>query len=60
MKTTRTNNSCTDKFLDIEIVKMKMELLQFVEKMQSEGYLKTVDYEQLTSRLTSKEEEWNL
>ncbi|MCG7346483.1 hypothetical protein MHZ92_20470 [Sporosarcina sp. ACRSL] len=54
MTTARTDVNCDMEFLDIEIMKMKMELLQFVKKMQSNGYLKSVDYEELTNNLKSK------
>ncbi|MCM3743994.1 hypothetical protein M3193_07535 [Sporosarcina luteola] len=46
--------TCDKEFLDIEIMKMKMELLQFVKKMQSNGLLKSVDYDELNNTLTSK------
>ena len=51
MTTARTEVDCDKEFLDIEIMKMKMELLQFVKKMQSNGLLKSVDYEELTNTL---------
>ena len=51
MTTARTNVDCDKEFLDIEIMKMKMELLQFVKKMQSNGFLKSVDYDELTNTL---------
>ncbi|GEN82444.1 hypothetical protein SLU01_07560 [Sporosarcina luteola] len=47
MTMARTETDCEVEFLDIEIVKMKMELLQFVQTMQSKGFLKSVDYEEL-------------
>lgn len=47
MTMARTETDCEMEFLDIEIVKMKMELLQFVQTMQSKGFLKSVDYEEL-------------
>lgn len=55
MTTARTKVECDMEFLDIEIMKMKMELLQFVKKMQSNGLLKSVDYDELTSKLKSDE-----
>lgn len=54
MTIARTEVKCEKEFLDIEIMKMKMELLQFVKKMQSNGLLKTVDYEELTNTLNAK------
>lgn len=47
MTMARTETDCEVEFLDIEIVKMKMELLQFVQTMQSKGFLKSVNYEEL-------------
>ncbi|WP_339251546.1 hypothetical protein NSQ43_15190 [Sporosarcina sp. FSL W8-0480] len=46
-----TENENTAEFLDIELMEMKMELLQFVKNMQSKGFLKTVDYHELTNTL---------
>ncbi|MGN7387331.1 hypothetical protein [Sporosarcina sp. SAFN-015] len=54
MTIAKTEVDCDMEFLDIEIMKMKMELLQFVKKMQSNGFLKSVDYDELTDKLTSK------
>ena len=54
MTTARTEVDCDKEFLDIEIRKMKMELLQFVKKMQSNGLLKSVDYDELTTTLDVK------
>ena len=55
MTTARTGVDCDMEFLDIEIKKMKMELLQFVKKMQSNGLLKSVDYDELTTTLRQSE-----
>jgi hypothetical protein len=54
MTIAKTEVDCDMEFLDIEIMKMKMELLQFVKKMQSNGLLKSVDYEELTDKLKTK------
>ncbi|MFS0689278.1 hypothetical protein AB1K89_08555 [Sporosarcina sp. 179-K 8C2 HS] len=55
MTIARTEVECEMEFLDIEIMKMKMELLQFVKKMQSNGLLKSVDYDELTNTLSPSE-----
>lgn len=55
MTTAKTEVDCDMEFLDIEIMKMKMELLQFVKKMQSNGLLKSVDYDELTNALNNNE-----
>jgi len=55
MTIAKTEVDCDMEFLDIEIMKMKMELLQFVKKMQSNGLLKSVDYDELTNALNNNE-----
>ena len=54
MTIARSEADCTLEFLDIELMEMKMELLQFVKNMQSKGFLESVDYEQLTYSLNAK------
>ena len=48
MAMTRTDVDYNVELRDMEIVKMKIELLRFIRKMQSEGFLESIDCEEMT------------
>ena len=50
----RHNSNDIIEFGDIEIVKMKLELMQFVKKMQSEGFLSSLNCEELSIGLDAE------
>ena len=47
MKMETTNKRLNIDYKDLELFKMRKELLEFVVKMKSKGYLSTVDYNNL-------------
>ena len=42
----------------MELYKMRNELILFVNKMKSEGFLASVDYEEIPVVLESDKEDW--
>lgn len=42
----------------MELYKMRNELILFVNKMKSEGFLASVDYEEIPVVLESEKEDW--
>ena len=47
-----------DESLTLELFKMRNELILFVNKMKSEGFLASVDYEEIPVVRESEKEDW--
>lgn len=53
METQTPNEEFVVEFRDAEIYKMKLELIQFVKKMKSEGFLESVDFQDIPIEMES-------